>query len=253
MKWLYSILLISWYCLRSFAVSYELPSHLNIARQENYPPYIYQENGDLVGVCIDLANAAFSTLGITVTYTEYPFVRMLKKAEWGQVDGVMMVFRTKEREDYLFYPEENLFYEHNSFFTKQTTVVNYFGQLESLAPYPIGVVLGFSYGEAFDQASFIKREQASNHELLLRQLRGGRFKVGLGNKYVVQFYADKIGFNDGITFLEPNVFDQEPLYLAFSKSKPEYEQLAIQFSLALEQIKASGEYDAILAKYNLIR
>lgn len=234
-----------------FAYSYELPKELNIARQENYPPYIYEQDGNLTGICADLADAAFTMLGISVTYTEYPFARMLKKAEWGQVDAVMMVFKTPEREKYLHYPKNSLFYEHNSFFTKKDTPVIYSGELDDLKGYPIGVVLGFSYGEEFDNAKGIEKEVSVNHELLLRKLRGGRFEVGLGNKHVVSYYANMIGFANSIKFLEPNQFDKEPLFIAFSRKKSGYGKLAEEFSEAIRKLKESGQYQRILDKYNI--
>lgn len=243
--------LVSMLSSSAFALSNELPKELRIARQEDYPPYIYEKDGELVGICTELVEAAFSLLGISVSYNEYPFSRMLKKAEWGQVDAVMMVFRTPEREEYLYYPDNSLFYEHNSFFVKKSTQITYSGKLEELRNYAIGIVFGFSYGEQFDNAAYIEKEVSANHELLLRKLRGNRFKVGLGNKHVVQFYADTIGFEDGIEFLEPNHFDKEPLYVAFTKKVPGYDKLAERFSQALDELKESGQYQQILAKYKI--
>lgn len=163
----------------------------------------------------------------------------------------MMVFRTPEREEYLYYPDNSLLYEHNSFFIKKGTQITYSGNLEELKNHAIGVVLGFSYGEQFDNAAYIEKEVSANHELLLRKLRRNRFKVGLGNKHVVSFYADTIGFAHGIEFLEPNHFDEEPLYIAFTKKAPGYDKLAEQFSQALDKLKQSGQYQEILSKYNI--
>ena len=243
--------MISLLCCGSVSTSHALPKQLHIGKQQEYPPYIFEQDGKTVGICAEVAEAAFAVLGISVTYTQYPFSRMLAYGKSGCVDAVMMVFKTPEREVYLSYPEQALCYEENSFFVKKNSQISYFGNLEDFKSYAIGVVNGFSYGEIFDHATYLKKYLAPDDEHLLKMLLINRFKIGIGNKYVVSYHANNMGELDNITFLKPSMFERNPLYVGFSKARPEYEELTIKFSEALETLKKTGQYQRILQKYHV--
>lgn len=251
MRRLIGMVIISLLCCGSVSTSHAFPKQLHIGKQQEYPPYIFEQDGKTVGICAELAEAAFAVLGISVTYTQYPFLRMLEYGKTGDVDAVMLVFKTPEREAYLSYPEQELFYEENSFFTKKDAQISYAGNLEDLKAYTIGVISGFSYGEMFDQATYLKKDFTLNDELLVKKLLVDRFKIGVGSKYVISYHAQKMGELENITFLEPNLFDKNPLYIGFSKARPGYEELTIKFSEALETLKRTGQYQRILQKYHV--
>jgi len=248
---LFCVILSTMFCFASVAISGEFPKQLNISRQEDYPPYIFEKDGKTVGICVELAEEALKLLGITVSYTQYPFLRMLNNGKKGKCDAVMLVFKTAERQEYLYYPENSLYYEENSFFTKRDSVIVYNGKLEDLKDYSVGVVTGFSYGDVFDNAAYIKRDMTPNNELLVKKIMGGRFDLGIGSKYVISYHAGKIGVLGEIKFLEPNLFDKNPLYIGFTKAKPDYDELAVKFSEAVDALKKTGHYQNILKKYNI--
>ena len=251
MKKVIGMIIVSLWFLGNVSISHAMPKQLHIGKQQDYPPYIFEHDGKTVGICAELAEAAFQLLGISVTYTQYPFPRMLEYGKTGDVDAVMMVFKTPEREAYLYYPENALYYEENSFFTRKDTHISYTGKLEDLKEYTIGVIRGFSYGEEFDHASYLQRDETVNDELLVKKLLSDRFKIGVGSRYVISYYAEKMGVLNDITFLEPNLFDKNPLYIGFSKARPDNKDLVIKFSEAIETLKKTGEYQRILQKYNL--
>lgn len=243
-------LLVSLVCC-CLAISLASARQLHIGKQQDYPPYIYEHQGQTVGVCAELVEAAFAIMGVSVSYTQYPFPRMLEYGRLGRVDAVMMVFKTVEREGFLYYPDQPLLYEENAFFTKQNTQIAYSGELEELEQYTIGVINGFSYGEVFDNAKNLKKELSRNDKMLLKKLLANRFEVGVGNRYVINYHANKMNALDKIKFLQPNLFDRHPLYIGFSRAIAGNQGLTEQFSEAIKTLKETGQYQRILQKYNL--
>ncbi len=133
----------------------------------DYPPFHWtDESGNVTGICPDIISEAAELIGVyKITYEKYPWKRMLENAENGDVDAVMPLFNTPERSKYLFFPEEELSYEVNVFFTLQDSDIKYSGDFQELALYRIGSLRGYSYGSLFDNADF-KREYATNEEKL---------------------------------------------------------------------------------------
>lgn len=247
----FGIFFIGMLCIFCISKVYAFSKCIHVGKQQDYPPYIFEIDGKTVGVCAELAEEAFARLGIDVIYTQYPFPRMLMYGKTGGVDAVMLVFKTSNREAYLYYPEHALSYEENVFFTKKGVKISYSGNLEELNAYTVGVIRGFSYGDLFDHATFITRIEAIDDEMLLKLLLAGRYQVAVGCKSVISYHAEKMGVLDEITFLTPNLFDKNPLYIGFSKAKSENEELVIKFSEAIAELKKTGHYQRILEKYHL--
>lgn len=251
MKTLIGLFVVIALFLANITAVHALPKHIHIGKQQDYPPYIFEVNGKTVGICAELAEAAFHRLGITVTYSQYPFPRMLKYGQTGDVDAVMLVFKTQEREKYLYFPDHALSYEENSFFTLKDFHISYSGNVNELKNHTVGVIRGFSYGHIFDNATFIKRIETADDEMLIKLLLASRYKIAVGCKSVINYHAEKNGIIDKITFLTPNLFSKKPLYIGFSKAIPENRELTIKFSEALSDILKTDTYHNILNKYNI--
>ncbi len=225
------------------------PPALTIGISTGYPPYYYYQDGKATGACIDVLDLVAKELDIAITYKKYPWKRLLSSAQKGQVDAIMPLFRTKERETFLFFDGLDIVPEVTSFFTIKGSGIVYDGNFESLKSYAIGVVTDYSYGEKFDQYNGFKKIVTRNDEHLLEMFKFGRFKVAIANKGVAMFFARQQGIADTIQFLAPHV-SQEPLYIGFSK-KSDQSQLAPQFAERLKKAKKTAAYKEILTRYGL--
>ena len=214
----------------------------------DYPPFYFTENGTLKGICIDIVDEAASMLEMKTVYKSYPWKRMLYNAKFGEVDAVMPVFKTRERTEYLYYPDSDLIFEENVFFTKKGSGIKYGGEFQNLKPYKIGVVLGKSYGESFDSIKYFKKQIAINGLMQMNQFVVGRYQVGIGNTYVIKYFARKKGILDNIIFLKPSV-TKSPLYVGFSKLKGP--KIAQRFSVTIKKLKHTRNYQQILSKYDV--
>jgi polar amino acid transport system substrate-binding protein len=223
------------------------PGELIIGKPNtDYPPFHWtDENGQIKGICPDVILAAANLIGINkITYEPYPWRRMLEKAENGDVDAVMPLFKTPERSKYLFFPEEELAFEVNVFFTLADSDINYSGDFQELKSFRIGSITGYSYGSLFDNADF-KREYAVNEKMLLNKLQAQRYRIGIGNLLVLKHFSRQMGL--AIKILKPKV-SRGPLFIGFTKIK-DNQNLVKEFSGAINKLKLTGKYLDIVNKY----
>lgn len=220
---------------------------ITVGISTGYPPYYYEKDGELKGICIELLDAVAATLDLEITYKAFPWKRMLANARQGNVDAVMPLFKTKERSSYLYFEDLDIAGEANYFFTLKSKKIDFSGNYTSLHTYTIGVVDGYSYGAEFDSYSGLKKVATLNEEHLLEMLKHGRFDIAVGNKSVILYYAEKKGLADTISFLTPHL-SGELLYIGFSKNTTNNE-IHLKFARALKTFKKTKKYQQILKKY----
>lgn len=224
---------------------------ITVGVSTGYPPYYYEHNGELVGVCIDLVNNVAQTLDLKITYKQYPWKRLLYNAQNGHIDAVMPLFRTAERDTFLYMENLDLVDEENSLFTWKNNKIKFDGSFENIQSYKIGVVTGYSYGEKFDRYVNFNKVVTQNDKHLVEMFKHKRFDVGIGSQDVVMFNAKKENIADQIKFLEPHI-TKDPLYIGFSRVKG-LEDLSRQFSAALNRLKSTKEYQVILENNGMVK
>lgn len=222
---------------------------LIVGTSTGYPPYYYLEDRVLTGACVEIIRHTAHALGLTAIFKQYPWKRMLHSGKTGRVDAIMPLFKTAEREKFLIFPDTALALEENHFFTRRATPVHFSGRLTDITPHPVGVVTGYSYGNAFDTATYLDKVIARNDLNLLQMFKYRRFAVGVGNRHVVRYFADKAGGIHDLVFLEPPL-TRAPLYIAFSRQKG-HAQLATEFAQALRDFKTTQPYRDLLKHYKM--
>ena len=222
---------------------------LVVGISEGYPPYYYKQNGKITGVCVEVIDAVAREIGIEVVYKEFPWKRLMLSAEKGEVDAIMPLFKTEEREKYLKFNGLELASETNHFFTTDDSAVSYEGHFEELSQFRIGVVSEYSYGERFDSFEFQNKVITLSDKHLIEMFMYNRFDVGVGNRYVVHYYADMAGIAQNVKFLDPPIA-REMLYLGFAKKGNHY-SLAEKFAENLQAFKATTEYHVLVEKFGM--
>lgn len=225
-------------------------SELVVGTSTGYPPYYYMENGTLTGACIEIISHTAQSLGRTAAYKQYPWKRMLYSGKTGRVDAIMPLFKTPEREKFLLFPDADLVLEENHISTRKAAPVHFSGKLTDIAPHSVGVVTGYSYGRAFDTASYLNKIEARNDLNLMQMFKYRRFTVGVGNHHVVRYFANQVGGVHDLVFLDPPL-TRAPLYIAFSRKKG-HAQLAAEFSKALRDFKRTQIYRNIVKRYGMV-
>ena len=212
-------------------------------------PYTYEDNCNASGFEIDIIRAVMDRLDVDVEFKKYPWQRCLLSLKGGEADALVSMLHSGEREEYTWYAEDYISLSKVVLFKKKGHKIRYTGRLEELKPYSVGVIMGFTYGEAFDNAAFINKDNAVDSTILINKILHGRNDVGAENQIVATATSFRMGVYKDIQFLEPPLFTKK-LYVGFSKAKG-HKQLSHEFSQALSAFKKTIAYKKILGEYGL--
>lgn len=237
------------YCLLCFALLFGNTTNADSLKLVafQYPPLVYQQNGEVIGVAAELVRIVFKEIGVEIEIEMLPWARSLQYLKSGQADGVFTIFKNPQRQTFLLYPDEPLIEQTITLYTARDTPVNYSGKLSDLAPYRVGVTRAVSYGEQFDASmedtltdlTFVNDEE-SKFMLLAKK----RVDVVVSSIGIADFYIEKLQLANQIARI-PTVIQRVPSYVAFTKTSRN-RLLMVEFEQALKQLKLSGRYDQIV-------
>lgn len=214
---------------------------------ESYPPYEFYQGTELVGIDVDIVREAASRLGKEVTFEERPWKRAMDEVREGQVDAIISLFKTDERQEFLYFPTENLSVEKVVIMANPDNPVS-IGKLEDLRAHSIGVLPDYAYGEAFDSMEGLNKDVSNDNVSLIRKLVKGRTDVIVGNELVLKDLARSEGLAGKIE--TAYTLDEGKMYIGFSKARGEQAKaLAEGFSKVLAEMRADGTIDRIMSKY----
>ena len=183
-----------------FLLNIQSKEKIVILRAGDWAPYHFEnEEGNLQGFLIDIIREVSEKANIEVEFKNIPsWTRCLMMMQNGEADAFMPLFKSEERENYMYFLDENvLFYEKDVFISLKKAKIDFDGNLENMKDYFIGTVRGYSYGKAFDSADYLKKVEDNNEEQLLKLLLSGdRYQVVVGDQRVFTYIAYKKGFLD---------------------------------------------------------
>ncbi len=214
----------------------------------DYPPFYFTENEELKGAAIEIAEALAEHANHQLHYHRVPWSRLQKMLKLGQIDMVILYFKTEERAQDVIYTRSPHLYENSYLVVPTELDVHYSGDLRDLDQYNFFNVRGYSHGAEYDNADYLIKEDVNNETELLLRVASGRNFIGVGNKPALQLYAEKVGVADKIHFLLPPI-DHGANFMAFSRKNANAAVLAEQFSEAFDDFKSSEDYKAILRRY----
>lgn len=212
---------------------------------EEYPPFEYKENGKAMGMDIEILDAVKAKAGINFTIEFLPWNRALDQVQKGSADGIFSMLKNAEREAFLHFPAQPLYtsrtvlFAHESFAGDIKTIDDLKGQT-------VGVVLGNSYGKAFDSATHFTKDGAADQETMMKKFISGRSKLIITSEEVGQYLLKKLGGKGRVLSLEVS---KEQYYVGISKSSANGKTLFEKMSQAFADLEKSGELDKIRSKY----
>jgi len=224
-------------------------STVRLVTQE-YPPYIQTADGSVDGVAVRVVSRAFAKLGYDVEIEVLPWARALYKVRTGLADGIFTIFKTSERETFLDYSQQVLFQQEIRV-VHRSNVRIFEDAIQSFdfgAYSSVCVINQFSYGSRIDTAlaqnQFDQVLRLTLAPQCLRMLESGRARLWISNYFGARALINQLNMKDMVT-INPHPIEDTPSYIAFSKAK-ELSTLRDQFDHALADMKATGEYQAIV-------
>jgi len=221
-----------------------------VIEEIGYFPFNYEENGEIKGFSIDILDYVEANSKYAFKFIARPWPRALHLVEQGQVDLILTLFKTPKREPIYHFIEPSYGNEVNQLFTLNENTLEFNGQLQQLAPYSIGTTREYSYGEAFDRASYLTKLPALTEEVLLKLLLGKRIDMAIANPLIFNKIISTENVESQVKAIEPFV-SITPVYMALTRARADSQEINRTIGQLTQQLKASAYYQELLDKYQL--
>lgn len=232
-------------CLMGFSLCAQAQV-LRIA-SESWAPYVYEEQGRLKGLDYEAAQIVLQRLGVTAEWQLLPWKRCLAALEQGQVEAILDIFRTAEREVTIIYPDEPMSQIEFVLFYANARPHPYH-QLQDLQGLKVGVSAGYWYANrGFRQSKLFTREPAPSHLANFGKLVRDRVDLVINDRRGGNYLLQQMGIQGDVSH-HPEVISRDQLYLGLRRMDG-MEALAQRFSSELRRFKQEPAYAALSARY----
>ena len=235
------------------AAGVSLADELRVA-SFNYPPFQYEEQGEVKGIAADIVKELFKRLNQPISINFYPFPRAVENLKTGKSDVIFTFYYKKGREAFTDYTKEALVDQTISLFVHGDSPIVFDGDLSKLNQYKFGLVR-FSYGSIFDAAVDKKLithvEYVSKMDLNMKKFLRQRFDILPCDRWVAYYYYSKVNLqkNNSVKLkeLKPPI-QSFPAYMGFSKIN-NLSSLRDRADIVLREMKKDGSYQRIIDGY----
>jgi polar amino acid transport system substrate-binding protein len=217
---------------------------LTLAVEDAWEPYA---NPDETGMSVDIVKAAFSAVGIKVTFEAIPYARLLQEVQAGNYVGGFNVAREPSREDAFLWGREMLFLAQAHYYHYRSRLLEASSSTGLQSGEKVGVILGYEYGELFHANNRISKVWGKRHDQIIRMLQAGRVDTVILFEKTANLLLTDMNLQTEVVAAFPS--EPSRIYVAFSRQHPEARHYMEMLDEGLARIKANGEYQAILKKY----
>lgn len=219
---------------------------VTIGFDEGPAPFMSVEHGRPTGIYPDMVRAIFADAKVDLITESAPFNRVLGNVDRGTW-GAGGILKT---------PARLARYDYSDYLHMETLVVYYarsrpfrVREIADLRGKRVGVLLGWSYGEAFDIAANdldIQVSRVPTDEVNFRKLQLGRLDVVIVLDEAAQRLVATGKFYDLVQ--SPQIFRQNPSFIAFNKLSHRQELLE-KLNRSIRRLRASGRLEKIVEQH----
>ena len=237
------ILLASLIGLASFNAAAQ--EEIKFAMEATYAPFEYMdENNQIQGFDVDLANALCEEMKATCTFHNQAFDSLIPALKFKRYDAAISAMDiTEARLQQVNFSDA--YYDNSAAFI---SIKGKIADQAALEGKRIGVQNGSTHQSyLLEQLPGVTAVPYSSYQDAFIDMKNGRIDSVFGDTAVVAEWFKK---EDNLTYVGEQVTNQEyfgnGFGIAVNKSNPE---LVAQLNTALAAVKANGEYDKIFNKY----
>ena len=204
------------------------------------PPFMYEADGRPASLYPALIAEAYRRIGIAVTITTMPWKRAIDEGRSG-IGGLYKTTSRLEKYDY----SDKLFDEILQIYVRKGHGFP-FATIDDLAGRTIGVIRGWSYGDAFDDArrqGLFAAEEASGDAQNFAVLEVGHIDCILAIHEAGLAVIRRRHLEERVEALTPPL-SNIPTFIAFNKSAGKRDELS-RFDAALAAMRLDGSFDRI--------
>jgi len=192
-----------------------------LSANPDYPPYHWAEGDRIVGASVALTGRILDELGVPWEARHMgPWPRVLKSAEFGQIDLIVSLKPTPEREAYLAFTRSPAFPNPMAVFTTKARPLK-FDSPQDLVGKRGGRTAGDRFGDSFDRAAqtVLTLEDADSLTVNFQKLAAGRIDYVVTGLYTGRAQLAQMGLTERIAPL-PNPVNQGSIHHGFSRRSP---------------------------------
>lgn len=213
-----------------------------------YPPYHYANGQEVfAGASVELLSLVMPA-GLECRPRVLPWKRTLLMAEEGQIDLVLSLRITPEREKYLVFTKHYAFPNPIAVFVRRDRVFPYAGR-EDLRGRRGGVALGDYFGNGFDEywPKELSVEMAPTMVENFRKLDAGRIDYFVTSLFLGRAYLARNPPEHEIIPLDPPISTMG-IHFGFSRRSP-FAALVDEVDSRLEELDRQGELQRLLERH----
>ena len=125
---------------------------VRITGHPDYPPVIWQVEGELMGSAVSIVKKALENLGHTPKFIPVgTWGRAQEEVKFGRIDILLPPYKTSVREEFYDFPQKPFLMDRTSIFTRKGYELN-FKDFKDLKKYEGVAIVNDSFGEKFDVA-----------------------------------------------------------------------------------------------------
>lgn len=225
------------------------PNVVLVGGDQSYPPSTWAEGDVIVGVAIDLLKLVLGDMGMQVRARHFgAWGRVQEAAKNGDVDLITSIYVTPEREKHLVYCKPPYMDDPNVIWVAKGRVFS-FRRWEDLVGKRGGVVIGGSYGPAFDafMRDRLHIEPVPSFEQSARKMLAGRLDYIPYGLYPGMVQFRKLGLLGQVEHLSEPLLS-EGLHVAVSRRSPMVRHVDA-LGRGIRKYRDDGTIDRLIRKH----
>lgn len=221
---------------------------VKIIAEDDWYPYSAAINGKPEGMSVDLVRAAYKAVGIDVEYEIMGYTKCMKDVSDGHAVGCFDTIIDETVKQTQVFPAEPMFKAKLLIYGPASSTESGL-KVKDLAGKTVGIVNGYTYGDEFEASKDIKRDVAPQDINNFKKIAAGRIQYAIAYEKVAQSIIGKNKADlDGKLKPIGEVAEYD-VFTSFSKKHKDGPRMAKLLEDGLKKIKASKEYDTIVAAW----
>lgn len=220
---------------------------ITLAAEDNWPPFS-DERGR--GLSTAIVSAALKFSGYQVKTIAVPYARALYYTEQNTTNGCWNVTKQRSTEQKFLFHQIPLFKAGSSFYYFKNT-----------KPYPsvkeipdgavVGVILGYEYGDLFEEhKARFQLVEVSNHEQLLALLNDNKLDLAIFFDDVLNYYLQRLKRKD-LQIVRGQLNYISEIFVAFNQDDVNNEARAAALDHGLRLLHERGDYQKLLSQFGI--
>lgn len=233
----------TWLWLAGLWTATPASAQTRVAVDSQNAPFMMAQGQQAAGLYPLLIHAGFQRLGTPVRIDAVPWSRALELLDRGEA-GVGGIYRNSERLAKFDFSAP-IFVERLLLYGRRDRPLP-FRTLDDLAGLRIGVVRGWSYGDAFDEArrhGRMRVEEVASDAQNFSKLESGRLDLVVAVEQAGSAQLASGAFPAVVALSQPLAVN--PTHLAFHKSAG-MKGLLLRFDRAMQELRRTGEHERLV-------